>query len=91
MSFLDTVKNLKHLFDWTVLDVSEPVEYRKQYVDKGDLLLGYQVMVKYKHHGVYEYIFPIDNKIGLVTPEKALKRALKFSQQKRAGVKQRIR
>lgn len=87
MAVKDTLKNLNHLFDWTALEVTEPMPYRKEYNDVGNLLLGYQVTVKYKHHGVYEYIFPVDNKIGLMTPERAFNRALKFSQR----LKQRIR
>lgn len=91
MAFIDTLKNLNHLFDWTVLDVSEPVAYHKRYNDVGDVLLGYQVTVKYKHHGVYEYIFPVDDKIGLLTPEKAFGRAQRFCLQKRAALNQRKR
>lgn len=91
MALVDTLKNLRHLFDWTVLDVSEPAAYQKTYTDVGNLLLGYQVTVTYKYHGVYEYIFPVDNKVGLITPERAFKRAQNFCNQKRASVKQRIR
>lgn len=87
MAFKDTLKNLNHLFDWTALEVTEPMAYHKEYNDIGNFLLGYQVTVKYKYHGVYEYIFPVDDKIGLMTPERAFNRALKFSQR----LKQRIR
>ena len=56
MAFKDTLKNLNHLFDWTALEVTEPMAYQKEYNDIGNFLLGYQVTVKYRYHGVYEYI-----------------------------------
>ncbi len=82
MAFRDTIKNLRHIFDWTVVEVSNPQPYSRFYKDMGDFFLGYKVTVKYKYHGDYEYIFPVDDKIGLVSKERALKRAINFYKQK---------
>lgn len=77
----------KRLFDWTVVDASEPIAYYVDYKDKGHMLLGYQVQVTYKHHGVREYLFVVDHKFGLVSENMAKKRAERFAKQKQEKMK----
>ena len=96
MDVKEAIKKFKLLFDWTPVEVSEPVEYYQAYKDKGLLFLGYQVTVVYKHHGTKSYVFGADeNKMGLFPRSWALKRANQFSNQikkqlkKRQAVKQR--
>ena len=83
------VDMLKELVDWSPVNVDEPVPVFKSYLDKGRILLGYEVKVKYMYHGTYRYFFGIDeNKFGLVSRHKALKNAVVFYERKKQKTEQ---
>ncbi len=89
MGIKDCIKKFKLLFDWTVVDVAEPVAIYRDYRDKGQVLLGYNVSVTYKHHGVQNVSFFVDDKFGLLTAEIAKKRAECFALKQKSKIKQR--
>ena len=43
MTVKDILNSVKNWFDWTPVMVSEPVEVYCDYLDKGHVLLGYEV------------------------------------------------
>lgn len=91
MDLKQAFEKFKLLLDWSVVDVSEPVPYYKNYVDRGRMLRGYNVRVTYQHHGVREYLFSCDDKFGLLTSELAKKQAECFARKKRENIKQKVR
>lgn len=69
----------KHLFDWTPVAVTEPQPEYYRYSDIGNQLIGFQVSVTYKYHGVRQYSFAIDSdKLAFVNEKWAKRRADKF-------------
>lgn len=73
------VKKIRYLFDWTPLYVKIPKPRYEVYSDAGKVLLGYEVEVKYLHHGVKKLLFPTEeNKLGLVSRKRALEKAINF-------------
>ena len=48
--------NWKHLFDWSVVSVTEPVAVN----NKRGAIVGYTVEVNYAHHGKRNLFFGID-------------------------------
>ncbi|MBQ8294205.1 MAG: hypothetical protein IJX89_02360 [Alphaproteobacteria bacterium] len=79
MNINQAVEKFKLLFDWTPVSVSYPSPKYMDYSDKGHVLLGYQVRVRYRHHGMREYLFTYDEeKLGMVSQERALNNAIKF-------------
>jgi hypothetical protein len=68
--------SIKHIFDWTIVHVCEPVLVNKCYEDVGEISLYYEVKIMYKHHGTCGLIFPIDeHKFGMRKRETAEKYA----------------
>ena len=90
MTVKDILNSVKNWFDWTPVMVSEPVEVYCDYLDKGHVLLGYEVTVTYKHHGQRKYLFADDeDKMCLVSRAQARKMAFDFFSQKQKQIKQR--
>lgn len=84
------LNSVKNWFDWTPASVSEPVPVFRDYRDKGHVLLGYEVVVKYKYHDERRYLFADDEeKCCFVTKERARKMAFDFYMEKQRQVKQR--
>ncbi len=77
-------KRFRLMFDWTVVSVAKPRPQYMEFKDAEKILLGYSVIVVYKHHGRKEYFFACDEeKLGLVSRECAYRRAEKFYCQKK--------
>ncbi len=88
MNMCGIVNTVKNLFDWTPVAVSRPVELYCDYRDKGRVLLGYEVVVTYKHHGQQKYLFSDDeDRMCFVTKARARKIAFDFYKQQLAKVK----
>lgn len=92
MNVKSLVAQVKNWFDWTPVSVSVPSELYCVYRDKGRVLLGYEVRVTYLHHGERCYLFAVDEeKLGLVTRDKACANALKFYREKQKQIKEKQR
>lgn len=76
---LFSIQKVVHLFDWTPVDVKAPRPRYEFYNDAGRVLLGYEVEVTYLYHGTDVKLFATDdNRLGLVSPKRALRRAVAF-------------
>ena len=74
-------------FDWTPVAVKAPRPRYEVYKDAGRVLLGYEVEVDYLYHGNQCVLFPTDmEKLGLVTPQRALANAINFYKETRKKV-----
>lgn len=81
---LEWWKRFKLLFDWSVGSVTKPRPQYMEFKDAGKILLGYNVIVVYKHHGKKDYFFACDEeKLGLASRECAYRRAEKFYNRKK--------
>ena len=84
------VNNIKKMFDWTPVAVSEPVTIYRDYRDKGRVLMGYEITVTYKYHGERKYLFFDDeDKLCMVSRAQAYKNAVEFYKEKQQQIKQR--
>ncbi len=78
-------EKIRQAFDWTPLTVSFPRPEYRDYRDKGRVLLGYSVRVRYKYHGTRSHLFGYDDdKLFLVSQEQALDNAVAFYEKMRA-------
>ena len=90
MTLSDIVTKVKNSFDWTPVCVTKPVEVYCDYVDKGRVLLGYEVTVTYKHHCEHKRLFAHDeDRFCIVSRAKARKMALDFYNQMKKQINQR--
>ena len=90
MDLSGIVNEVKKWFDWTPIAVSEPVAIYRDYLDKGHVLLGYEVTVTYKHHGEHKYLFADDeDKLCFVSRAQAKKNAIDFYRNKLKKLRQR--
>lgn len=90
MDLQGIVNKVKNWFNWTPVLVSEPVAVYKDYLDKGHVLLGYEVTVTYMHQGERKYLFAHDeDKLGIVTSAQAHKNAVNFYREKLKQIKGR--
>ena len=81
---------LRHWFDWTPTDVQVPQPRYEVYKDAGRVLLGYEVQITYRHHGVYTLLFPTTDNLGEVGRRRALYRAIKFYKSTRNNIRATI-
>ena len=90
MDLQGIISKVKNWFDWTVVSVSEPVAVYRDYLDKGHVLLGYEVTVTYKHHGERKHLFADDEeKMCFITRERARQMAFDFYREKQQQIKAR--
>lgn len=81
------IKKIVYLFDWTPVSVKAPRPRYEVYADVGRVLLGYEVEVTYLHHGTEVKLFATDdNRLGLVSPKRALRRAVAFHKETKAKI-----
>ena len=89
-SFKALCTKIKQAFDWPPVSVAFPRPEYRTYRDKGHVLLGYTVRVRYKYHGTQSHLFGYDEeKLGLVSQEKALDNAIKFYERMQGKIKGR--
>lgn len=89
-SFKALRAKIKQAFDWTPVFVAFPKPEYRIYRDKGRVLLGYTVRVRYKYHGTQSHLFGYDDeKFHLVSQEQALDNAIKFYERMQGKVKGR--
>lgn len=89
-SFNALCTKIKQVFDWTPVAVAFPRPEYRNYRDKGRVLLGYAVRVRYKYHEPQSHLFGFDEeKLGLVSQEQALDNAFKFYERMQGKIKGR--
>ncbi|MBO4625731.1 MAG: hypothetical protein J5679_00440 [Alphaproteobacteria bacterium] len=52
---------IANIFTPTPIEVTYPRKFTEQYVDAGEQVEAYTIMVTYKNHKVREFTFPVDN------------------------------
>lgn len=83
-------EKVRRAFDWTPLSVSLPRAEYRDYRDAGRVLLGFTVVVEYKYHGKQSRLFACDeDKLGLVSRERAYANAVNFYERMQDKVKER--
>ena len=71
-------KTVQRVFFFFFVAVAVPQPTYETYSDVGRVLLGYEVAVTYKHHGVYRMFFATSENPGPASQRAALCRAIKF-------------
>ena len=92
MNVKDYLIKINTWFNWTPVAVSKPVEVYQSYFDRGRVLLGYEVQIDYKYHKPRRVFFMHDEeKLCLVSREKALKNATRFYEQMNKKIQEKQR
>ncbi len=78
---------VRNIFDWTPVNVLAPQPKYITYNDVGRILLGYEVQVTYRHHGVCKLLFATFDSHGKIGRRRALYRAIRFYKSTRSNVR----